>query len=293
MLCLETIADRLSHYHRLFSLAQDIAQLPEDCLEITVDFSYCEFLGHFGVAFLGGLVHLIQARGGCVHFDWKGLLPKIRTNLAQNGFFHHFGGGAEPWDGNSIPYRRDLQYDTTDIGDYLRYKWLGKGWVNISPGLQAAIAGQVSEIYLNAFEHSQSSIGVFSCGQHYPNQGMLHLTVIDFGIGIPANVRSLSQNVSLTPSDAFAWAFQAGTTTKINGISRGLGLNLLQAFVIQNHGSLMIFSNDGYVVIDGNGTQYRNSQASFAGTLVNIAFQCDEQYYCLASEVPQRNKPLF
>ncbi|MBS9383808.1 MAG: hypothetical protein HEQ24_06035 [Dolichospermum sp. BR01] len=49
--------------------------------------------------------------------------------------------------------------------------WLGKGWINISPRLQdaipavsVAIAGKVVEIYFNAFEHSNSPIGVFSCG---------------------------------------------------------------------------------------------------------------------------------
>ena len=59
------------------------------------------------------------------------------------------------WDGKSIPFRSDRQYDPIAIADYLRYKWLGKGWVNISPGLQEAITGKLVEIYLNAFEHSQ------------------------------------------------------------------------------------------------------------------------------------------
>ena len=293
ILYLDTIRDRPGHFDKLFRIYYQIAQLSEDYLDITIDFHYCEFLGHTGVAFLGGLAHLIQARGGRVNFNWDSLQPNIRMNLAQNGFLYHFSYGSSPWDGNSIPYHSDLQHDATALGDYLRYKWLGKGWVNISAGLQEAITGQVSEIYLNAFDHSQSQIGVFSCGQHYPKLRMLHLTVIDFGIGIPTSVRSLPENASFTTSEALFWAFQSGNTTKQNDISRGLGLNLLQEFVIKNHGNLMIFSNDGYVTIDDNGVRYENKDINFSGTLVNIALRCDEQYYCLASEVPLIEEPLF
>lgn len=122
---------------------------------------------------------------------------------------------------------------------------------------------------------------------------MLHLTVMDFGIGIPESVRSLPQNASLTSADALVWAFQQGTTTKNNGVSRGLGLNLLQEFVAANQGSLMICSNDGYVAISDHGIDIEDKHVNFAGTRVDIAFQCDERYYCLASEVPSTDEPLF
>jgi len=293
ILCLETISDRPSHYDKLFKTWDEIAQLPEDCLNITIDFNYCEFLSHTGVAFLGGLAHFIQALGGRVKFNWDSLRSDICMNLAQNWFLYHFGYGSSSWDGNSIPYRCDLQYNATTIGEYLMYKWLGKGWVNISSGLQEVIAGNVLEIYLNSFDHSQSEIGVLSCGQHYPKLGMLHLTAIDFGIGIPTSVRSLPQNAPFTTQEALAWAFEPGNTTKQSGISRGLGLNLLQEFIAKNHGNLMIFSNNGYVAIDDNGMRYENKDINFSGTLVNIALRCDEQYYCLLSEVPLIEEPLF
>lgn len=291
---MENLSDRPGHFEKLFRACNEIAQLPEDCLDITIDFNYCEFMGHSGVAFLGGLVHLIKARGGHVKFNWGSLRPNIRMNLTQNGFLGQFGGKAGPWQGNSIPFRSDLRHNATEIGDYLRYKWLGRGWVRISPRLQEAITGTVSELYLNAFEHGHSEIGVFSCGQHYPKMGMLHLTVIDFGIGIPTSVRALPENAPLTTAEALAWALQSGTTTKKqNGISRGLGLNLLQDFVTKNHGNLTIFSNDAWVTIDDNGVIYENRAINFSGTLVNIALKCDEQYYCLASEFPSIEEPLF
>ncbi len=293
ILYVEEIFTEPRHFQKLFTAWQAIQQLSPDQLHLTIEFSRCTFLAHNGVAFLGGLARLIEHQGGHVVFDWDTLPRNVKMNLAQNGFLCDFGQLQNPWDGNSIPYRCDHNPDKAAVADYLRYKWLGKGWVNISPGLQDAITGQALELYCNAFEHSQSPVGVFSCGQHYPNLGVLQLTVVDFGIGIANNVRSLPQNANMSASTALEWAFQAGTTTTVNGISRGLGLNLLQEFIRQNHGELMIFSNDGWAILDDNGIRFQNNRTSFSGTLVNIVFKCDESFYCLRSEVPKTKQLWF
>ena len=293
ILCVDTIVDTNPwRFDRLFYAWHQI-QVHEGHLNVKIDFQYCDFLGHEGVAFLGGLAHLIKARGGEVIFQWDTLNSEIRMNLAQNGFLQNFGHSWGPWDGNSIPYCCTLQYDADTIVDYLQYKWLSKGWVNVSSGLRDAIAGKVSEIYLNAFQHSQTQIGVFSCGQHYPKMGLLQLTVIDFGIGITENVRSLPENANMSTTEALSWAFQTGTSTRKDGVCGGMGLSLLQDFMIQNHGNLMIFSNDGCVIIDDNGTKYENKCINFSGTLVNISLKCDESYYCLASEIADVEGPWF
>jgi hypothetical protein len=278
---------------RLFELFQQVQLLPLGKLNFVVDFHYCEFINHVGVAFLGGLARWIEFKGGRIQFAWETLTPKIYVNLGQLGFLESFGAPLRPWEGNSIPYRCDPNHHEQEIGRYLRDAWLGRGWVNVSPGIRDAISGRAAEIYLNAFEHSRSPIGVFSCGQHYPKQGRLELTVIDFGIGIPDSVRSLPQNCQMTSSEAIDWAFQDGTSTKNETISRGNGLNLLQSFVKINQGNLRIFSGDGSAIIEENGVQYKDKCTKFSGTLVNIALWCDEDYYCLPSEVPQGLRSWF
>ena len=149
------------------------------------------------------------------------LQDRVRVNLAQQGFLAAFGCPGGPWTGNSIPYREDHAIDKAGLMDYLKTKWLGRGWINVSPPLRDAIVGRVWEIYENAFEHSKSSIGLFSCGQHFPNKRRLLLTVVDFGVGIPANVRAFFGNQQIRADHALAWAFQPGTTTKPNGMGRG------------------------------------------------------------------------
>ncbi|MEL6492744.1 MAG: ATP-binding protein [Cyanobacteria bacterium J06621_3] len=288
-----TVGSDPTDIRRLFKVWQSIEALPSDSLNIEVNFHYCNFLNHLGVAFLGGLIQWIKHRGGNVTVDWSSLQKKIHANLAQNGFLQACGQQQQPWEGNSIPYRNDTTHDANAIGDYLCSKWLGKGWVNISPGLQARITGIVAEVYLNASEHSHSPIGVFSCGQHYPKKGYLHLTVIDFGIGIAQSARTVPSNQQFSSIDALQWALQRGTSTRENEGGRGLGLHLLQDFITVNQGALYIFSNDSCVTIDNNGVNYKNTGINFSGTLVDIAIKCDESYYCLDSEAIPRTEPWF
>jgi len=102
------------------------------------------------------------------------------------------------------------------------------------------------EIYSNAFEHSSTDIGVFSCAQHYRSRNDLILSAVDFGRGIPENVRLFlrrqhvdEESVSkLSGAACLKWAFERGNSTCTEGIARGLGLDLLKEFVRVNRGKL-------------------------------------------------------
>jgi hypothetical protein len=272
-------------YSKLFDTSEAISRIPGNKLKIVIDFNYCTFLDHLGVAFLGGLIHLIRERQGEVTFNWHTLSPKIRMNLAQNGFLQEFSGEIEPWRGNSIPFRYDIDLTSRDYGilPYLEDQWLGRNWINISDQLKQLIISNLAEIYTNAFDHSQSAIGVFSCGQHYPKEKRLELSTIDFGVGIASNVRSLPGHDSMSTEEALKWAFQQGNSTK-KDISRGNGLTILNDFISQNQGILTICTNDGCIKISDSMMEYTYIHRSFLGTLVNITLQCDESAYCLSTE---------
>lgn len=88
---------------------------------------------------------------------------------------------------------------------------------------------------------------------------------------------------------------QAGNTTQQQGISRGLGLHLLQSFIRCNGGSLLIcgslliYSNDGCIQVSEKGVQYAPRPVNFAGTLVNITLQCNESVYDLETDSGPEN----
>src|SRR5271169_805379 len=155
-----TVNDDPSDFDRLFS----IWNLYKNEKDIVIDFSKCTFIRQNGVAFLGGFIFHVISKGGKVSFLLETLLPAIEANLSQNGFFEAVGLKVSPWLGNSIPFRCDVISKPKEILHYLEDKWLGRGWVQISPALSYEIIGYVWEIYTNAFEHSLSPTGVYSCG---------------------------------------------------------------------------------------------------------------------------------
>ena len=262
-----TLNDSTADFERLFSLWSQANDYFED---IRFDFSGCDFLRPNAVAFLGGLARLIESRLGTVVFDWDTLRNNaVMMNLRQNGFAGAFNYPSPGWTGNSIPYREDRSRDVNGIMDYLELSWLGRGWVHVSRRLRDAIVGHMWEIYNNAFEHSGSEIGVFSCGQHFPTYDELVLSVVDFGQGIPAKVRNFLSSdpraEQLTAAGCLRWAFQRGTTTKPKEELGGLGLDLLKEFVRINQGKLEVYSNEGYALIDKDGEHFENKVLSFEG----------------------------
>lgn len=282
-----TIKDAPSDFVKLFELFGKVRNNYED---VRFDFSQCHFMRPNSVAFLGGIARWIQFHEGVVEFDWKTLHydGPIIKNLCQNGFTEAFNYSYPGWDGNSIPYREDKILEMNGIMDYLTYSWIGKGWVQVSNRLQDAIAGRMWEIYNNAFEHSGTHIGVFSCGQYFPNINELILTVIDFGQGIPEKIRRHTKQdpraQTLPASACLKWAFQRGTTTCNAGVPRGLGLDLLKEFIRVNQGKLEVYSNEGYVRIDKNGEIYDNCKIAFEGTIIHITLRCDEHLYKFKDE---------
>ncbi|MFH1975009.1 MAG: hypothetical protein ABIJ52_05540 [Pseudomonadota bacterium] len=74
----------------------------------------------------------------------------------------------------------------------------------------------------------------------------------------------------------------------MGGVARGLGLDLLKEFVRINQGTLEVYSNEGYAIIDKDGERYENLDISFEGTVVHITLRRDENLYQLSddSEAP-------
>lgn len=255
-----TIGDKPEDFDRLFGLWQ---QVNGDFLDVRFEFMGCKALRHNAIAFLGGLARLIEQRSGRYDFAWNTMSQKVHDSLLRTGFIDVFETPTDHDVGHAIPYREDRTPDPGGIIRYLKSMWIGRDLVHVSPLLQDAMAGTVWEIYANALEHGHSAVGIITCGQHYPRQKRLSLTVVDFGVGIPSNVRMFEHEPALPAKAALLWAFKRGNTTKANGIGRGLGLDLLKDFVRVNQGRLEVFSHEGYAVIDKDQETYHNRDILF------------------------------
>jgi hypothetical protein len=279
-----SLGDKMTDFKALFLMAKEVVSTNEN---IFFDFYQCNELRPNAVALLGGIARLAESKGKKACFSWDSLQDGPRAVLYQNGFAQAFGHLQTLPLQDAIPYREDRFMKPDPILDYLSDSWLSRGWVHVSRGLRDAIVGKMWEIYNNAFDHSQTSIGVFSCGEHI--QDDLILTVVDFGSGIPAKVRNFlrsdPRSGQLESASCLRWAFQPGNSTCVEGIPRGLGLDLLKNFVELNRGKLEVYSNDGYVRIDEQGVRYDSQSIPFEGTVVHITLRCDKKLYRLGHEV--------
>lgn len=274
-----SLGDEVADFRKLFSIAEEVKT---SCDNIIFNFSDCDSLRPNAIALLGGIARLAESQGKKVIFDWESFKSKSpREILCQNGFAKTFGYSSLKPLQDAIPYREDKVMNMNHIMDYLVDFWLGRGWVHVSFKVRDAIVGKMWEIYNNAFEHSGGNAGVFTCGEHLPND--LILTVVDFGKGIPAKIRDFLSNdpraEKIESLSCIKWAFQAGNSTCMEGVARGLGLDLLKEFVQVNHGKLEVYSNDVYVLINDKGITYANQDVSFDGTVVHITLRCDEKLY--------------
>jgi hypothetical protein len=272
-----TLNNAIQDFELLFSAQQDAL---ECSLDLTFDFSHCQVLPHYAIAFLGGLVRSIESHGRRVTIDWNTTSTEIFTKLERNGFYSCHSGSGEGGDGTEIPYQEYLTRDENGFITYLQDLWLGRSLVPINPDMQIEAISNFVEVYVNAFEHGNSNVGVFVYGQHYHHQGELNLTLVDFGFGIPHKVKThLSQHV-MEASEAIEWALVRGNSTDTHNVPRGTGLYTLINFVRENDGRLEIFSDDGYSISSRNELLCVKYPKRFCGTLINISLKCANlQFY--------------
>lgn len=278
-----TINNDYEDFKILFSIWKEVTG---EAADIRLDFSECDFLRPNAVILLGGIARYLETQGRKAYFDWKTLNKTVYHILNKNCFLSLFGDHANS-DEHAIPYREDKVKNPDEIMQYLDNKWLGLGWLHISNELKHYINSAIWEIYENAFTHSNSKIGVFTCGQHYTTSKELVLDVADFGCGIPTNVLEYlkrHQNPPMEPKECLKWAFMSGTTTCETSIPRGIGLDILKKFVTINSGCMEIYSDKGYAKIDKDGEQYYNHEHFCQGTFINITLKCDENLYKMSYE---------
>ncbi|MEJ5151255.1 ATP-binding protein [Comamonas sp. MYb396] len=284
---LPTLNEGLDDIEKLLILKK---QLESPSLLRKIDFANCEALGPTAISVLAGIIRDLESRGRPVIIDWKSLNSKLQNEFNQNGFSHFFKRSSSRITKHHIPFREDIPraYNADAIFNHLFDEFLNKNWINFSEELKSKIAGTIWEIFTNSFEHSNSQVGVFSCGQHYMKKNEVILSVVDFGVGIPDKVRrhfstADDRYTQLNDSNCLQWAFKPGNSTD-RSVPRGLGLDLLREFVYINKGALELRSGAGYVKADDKGLHYDECASFFPGTCVQLKMMCDGRYYRFKSE---------
>ena len=212
---------------------------------------------------------------------------KIEEILSKNGFLGHYGlanNVPDHW-GTTIPYKRFDIKDNRYFVDYIDNEFINRPEIpSMSPGLLKKFRESVFEIFSNAEQHSNTKLGIFSCGQFFPNRDQLDFMVVDLGIGMRKKI-SHHLGRDIAPEKAIEWATEEKNTTRHMGIPGGLGLKLLREFIDLNGGRIQIVSDAGYWCRQSQSTSMHRLENPFPGTVVSIKINtADTRSYRLSSE---------
>jgi signal transduction histidine kinase len=256
--------------------------------KIELDMTRCTWFDANMCAALGAVLARIADRLNTVEI--VDLRSDVENVLRRNGFLTHFGyPTADDRQRTTLPYRRLRLTDAGRFEDYLRDQLVGKGIPEMATGFGRVFKQSLFEVFENAVHHSQSSAGVFVCGQFYPIRHCLDISIADAGVGIPANVeRFLGQ--SIAPEQALAWALEKGNTTKRGELPGGVGLKFLKDFVAKNGGELAIASGRAFYRFAEAADSVQPLEFPFPGTVVNLEIDTtDTKTYSLDGEVSPEN----
>ncbi|MBI3359859.1 MAG: ATP-binding protein, partial [Chloroflexi bacterium] len=117
----------------------------------------------------------------------------VEKILSKNAFLSNYGR-ARRLDtyGTTIEYKRfepkDDRYFAVYVEKYLR-RLAGKGFPRMSVGLRKKFQESILEIFGNAVTHSETKLGIFACGQYFPNKRRLDFSIADLGVGMRRNLK--------------------------------------------------------------------------------------------------------
>lgn len=268
---------------------EDLVLLHEqtkDCFldRVEVDMRETRWFDADMCAVLGALLYDLGERLNDVSLT--NIPSNVEKILSRNEFLSHYGHEKVPDRyGTTISYKRFDVKDETYFFDYIEEGFIRRSEMpEMSPGLLKKFRESIFEIFGNAVSHSQTKLGIFSCGQFFPTRESLDFTVIDLGVGIRENVKQYMGH-DVAPEDAIDWATQRDNTTRSGDVPGGLGLTLLREFIDLNGGCIQIVSDAGYWKRENRETTKTALPHRFPGTAVCLEINtADPRSYMLTAE---------
>jgi hypothetical protein len=283
---LGTVNSNLEGFDQLAALTHATKDLSGSRLEL--DFVHCGFFDANMAAPLAAALARVTDRYNVIEI--VNVPAGIERILRKNGLLTFYGySSLEDTNRTVIPFRRIQLTDEGRFEDFLGEHLKNKGIPKMTEGLGRVFRQSIFEIFQNSVIHSESKLGVFVCGQFFPQVQRLDFTLADAGIGIRTNVRRVHDR-GISSVDAIRWALAEGHTSKRGNQPGGVGLKFLHDFVAQNHGKLQIASRRGFYECAAKGERYIKMHDDFRGTVVNIEINTgDKSAYCLPSEITSEN----
>lgn len=270
-----------------FNVLARFYAVTEECVfeDVEVDMRQTHWFDADMCAVFGAILHSLRTRLNeisLIHIP-----QRVERILSKNGFLSHYGREQIPdqWS-TTITYQRFDVEDDHYFAFYIEDELIHRSEMpQMSSGLLKKFRESIFEIFSNAVSHSRTKLGIFSCGQFFPNLDRLDFTVADLGVGIQRNVRDF-RDQDLSPEEAIIWATEKRNSTRRGRLPGGMGLKILRDFIDLNGGYLQIVSDSGYWKRQNRKSVTASLDYSFPGTVVNLEINtADTDAYRLTSEL--------
>ena len=226
---LPTVYSNRTGFESLGALASATKELFADELEL--DMSQVGFFDANMAAPLG--VVLARVTDNFNKVKVVAVPDRVQQILRKNRFLASFNfKPLADTNRTTMPFRRFRLSDEGAFEAYVHRQLRGKGIPVMSDGASSLFKREVFEVYQNAVIHSESEIGVFVCGQFFPQQNRLDFTIADAGIDIRDSVRRYFKNRRIGSIPALKWALKPSNTTKRGPQPGGLVSNSSRIFLV-------------------------------------------------------------
>ena len=276
----------IHHDHASFEALTSLYAKTRECIfdEIEIDMQTTRWFDADMCAAFGAILYSLGRKLNEINLTH--IPPAVEAILSKNSFLSHYGRVKIPdrWE-TTISYQRfDLKDDRYFAG-YIEDELIDRSEIpKMSLGLLKKFRESIFELFSNAVLHSHTNLGVFSCGQFFPNRNRLDFTVADLGVGMCKNIKDYT-GCKLSPEEAIIWAAEEYNTTKSGNVPGRLGLKLLCDFIDLNGGCIQIVSDAGYWRRKDSEVLTKPLSYPFPGTVVSVEINtADTSIYQLTSE---------
>ncbi|NUM89096.1 MAG: hypothetical protein HUU37_07830 [Bdellovibrionales bacterium] len=145
----------------------------------------------------------------------------------------------------------------------------------IKPELRFNILLVMTELLTNAIDHSGER-ALYVCAGAWGKSRNLHITALDFGVGIPQKIRTRYLEYA-DDADAVRALLQTGGLTTRTDRAGGRGYKTIREVLQANRGRLFLFTGRAKAILryDRYEHLFRRARKEFGGTCVDLQFNLD------------------
>ena len=249
-----------------------------DC-SINLNFDGINFIDANLCALLYAMIYQLRStRNIKVFIDFK-TVGRALNVLHRNGFFTHIAGTQfqfKPIDNrdSTIPLSTFAIDDVDSFCNYIEKDFLHqRGLDGIKFSNKEKVKTSYFEIFDNVGLHANTTAPIFVCGQYFPSQKELKLTMVDLGDGFLQKIADFTKDTDkiTTAIDAVNWAIKGNSTKK--EAKGGTGLKKIFFFCAGSGGSFHIVTDNCYYNLTNKSVTNHSIINHFSGTTIHLIFR--------------------